>query len=123
MRISDWSSDVCSSDLVGDPVDAGAVAAAGEHDEGEVVGEPWVRLVPAGQLDGAGVDGLHVVDRGTEVAGAATTAEHMDLRHAPDPAVLPAVLGVGDDAADPAPPHLELARTAGPPTPSDRPAA
>src|SRR3546814_6418924 len=34
MRISDWSSDVCSSDLIGGDVVAAAVGQAGERDRG-----------------------------------------------------------------------------------------
>src|SRR3546814_2278148 len=54
MRISDWSSDVCSSDLVLQPVPPGGVVEGDDRD-GAVVGGETPRQVAPG--DGAG-DGV-----------------------------------------------------------------
>src|SRR3546814_20633462 len=70
MRISDWSSDVCSSDLAGhfgDPVDTRHVAVGVV--EQDTVADPHVvahgvaRLVVAHAGPGLGADALQVVDR------------------------------------------------------------
>src|SRR3546814_13109855 len=70
MRISDWSSDVCSSDLAGhfgDPVDTRHVAVGVV--EQDTVADPHVvahgvaLLVVAHAGPGLGADALHVVDR------------------------------------------------------------
>ena len=68
---------------VGDPVRAGALALAGEEDEGEVAGAARVGRVPGRELDLVGVDPLHVDRRRrAEVALLAAAAEHQHLADA-----------------------------------------
>src|SRR3546814_10268940 len=57
MRISDWSSDVCSSDLQPALVWAGAVAAVGAGDAGPARVAGWLRPVGAFAGDGPGLPG------------------------------------------------------------------
>jgi hypothetical protein len=97
---------------VGDAVDPGPLAAAGEQDEREVLGPPGIGLVPRGQRNGVGVDRLHVVDRRTEVAWPPAAAQDVDP-YALDCGGLLAVLGVGDDAAHPSQRDLAGQRTVG----------
>src|SRR3546814_8472940 len=88
MRISDWSSGVCSSDLVGEPQEAFAVTPEGGAGDGGDAG-----LVQQLDLQGLGGDaGAGDVGEGVEGAG------RVDTGHA----------GQGvQRAVEEAPPHVE----------------
>src|SRR3546814_14504047 len=89
MRISDWSSDVCSSDLCGENLDAALAEEAAELGEARLVGNR-----EQGALDRrCGVDGhdwlLHrraVGERRLQdarlVSGGAATVKHATAKHA-----------------------------------------
>src|SRR3546814_8446395 len=91
MRISDWSSDVCSSDLLKDvTLEEGAAAGAktlilGVANQGGYINEKWVRkLEEALDLGMDIASGLHT--RLTSVPGLAEKAEKLgrrliDVRH------------------------------------------
>src|SRR3546814_6952696 len=69
MRISDWSSDVCSSDLAGAHGLLGVVGAAPEFGAAAVVADPrhlrlLVAVVVAGAAGGAGVAPGDAIDQG-----------------------------------------------------------
>src|SRR3546814_14020607 len=108
MRISDWSSDVCSSDLAGhfgDPVDTRHVAVGVV--EQDTVADPHVvahgvaRLVVAHAGPGLGADALQVVDRDIRWFGlhqpvalswthSAPQGAGKIFRSVPSPSILPA---------------------------------
>src|SRR3546814_5141294 len=87
MRISDWSSDVCSSDLLGAEIDAIALPLGGtvaQHEVREVEVELMGRHVGATHheahvAEGAGVDDLLVVRLGdsVELAGLGVVDEEI----------------------------------------------
>ena len=81
---------------VGEPVGPGALALAGEEDEGEVRGAAGVGPVPGRQLHLVGIDPLHVDHLAAEVALLAAAAEHEHLRRTRFQGA-GGELGVGDD--------------------------
>src|SRR3546814_2489485 len=87
MRISDWSSDVCSSDLEGDPAVGGrdldlegegarAAGADGEVEPGGLLGERELDRLAAGELQAVAVE---VDDHGHRYARLVAQRE----RHSP----------------------------------------
>src|SRR3546814_21064859 len=86
MRISDWSSAVCSSDLDGDDVRGLAVA-----DEGLLTAQPKAARHPAS----AGADRLEV--RSGARLGHRDRADPVAVRHRRQPALLLGLGAVGED--------------------------
>ena len=83
---------------VGDAVGAGAVARAGEENEGEVARAAGIRLVPAWDLHLVRVNPLHVDHSAAKIARSRSASQDQDLHTRLDGLVH--VLGVGHDAAD-----------------------
>src|SRR3546814_8358949 len=84
MRISDWSSDVCSSDLAGAHGLLGVVGAAPEFGAAAVVADPrhlrlLVAVVVAGAAGGAGVAPGDAIAQGLIVRSEEPTSELQSL--------------------------------------------
>src|SRR3546814_20818630 len=69
MRISDWSSDVCSSDLLADPAVAGAALQAGGDFQRRLVGQRQQALHHCGQPHAFGILGDAAGDAGGRIEG------------------------------------------------------
>src|SRR3546814_6275799 len=87
MRISDWSSDVCSSDLGGE---VQALGAGRRHDVGGVAGEE--QAAPAQRLgDEAAQGGDALLERGAGDEARGDVARELRLQALPEARVRPVV--------------------------------
>src|SRR3546814_13671146 len=71
MRISDWSSDVCSSDLAAEPGDGAARAFPALETLGDLAEHDVPRLVPEGVVDRLDAIDVDQQQRGGRIGGAA----------------------------------------------------
>src|SRR3546814_19006002 len=81
MRISDWSSDVCSSDLFGDR--AGVSVAYGRQQRPIVPREQAPERLDRTVADSAGIAGRVALAPGERLPLGAQVLETLELRHSP----------------------------------------